>query len=74
VKYRRDTPIGENLKDGEPFFLLRGQDLLAVPALMHYTRLAQNSAPDVAQEMNAIVVQFMEYQAEHPTDVKVPDL
>lgn len=74
MKYRRDTPIGENLKDGEPFFLIRAQDLLSIPALMHYARLAKNSAPDVATDVQAVIVSFVEWQAEHPDEVGVPDL
>lgn len=73
MKYQRDTPIGTHLIDGEPFFLLRAKDLLAIPTLVHYSRLANTNAPEVAAGVSAVTVEFAEWQARNPEHVRLPD-
>lgn len=74
MKYRRDQPLGANLHEGEPFFLLRAQDIVSTYALAYYAiTLRKLGLNDMAREIDAIGVQFVEWQAEHADETKLPD-
>ena len=74
MKYRVDQPLDLHLHDGEPVFVLRSQDVLAVPAITQYARLAvQIGEYELSRQVQAAALEVAEWQAAHPDLVKVPD-
>lgn len=68
------TRPAPDLHDGEPYFVIRAQDILAPQAVMHYAALARKLGLDhFAQEVEARAVELMHWQTEHAGLVKVPD-
>lgn len=60
------------LHPGEPIFVLRGQDALALPSLINYHRSAQFVMPNnKAEELHDLISQFVEYQ--RIVRIKLPD-
>ena len=65
---------GVNLKDGEPWFLLRGQDVLTPNAMRQYAfRLDREGKEDMAADVRLHADAVQEWQAAHPEWVKLPD-
>lgn len=56
--------ILRDLEDDEPFFVLRGKDLLVVPTLTEYRRLAQLFTNDIHFDVNlkSVVNEFIKYR------------
>jgi hypothetical protein len=62
------------MPDEEPVFTIRAQDILAPQAIAHYAALVRKlGLDDFAHEVEARAVEILEWQAKHPTLVKVPD-
>jgi hypothetical protein len=73
-KYAGINPISEKLHDGEPYFLIRAQDMLSLQALAAYSiALDKVGLTDQAREVRAISVAFAEWQGENAEMVKLPD-
>ena len=55
----------------EPFFLLRGQDVCAIPAIMAYYEAIRScvSDPDFIEEIEEIMNDFRAYAEEQKTHV-----
>jgi hypothetical protein len=74
VKYQSSQPPDLFLHDQEPFFLVRAQDVLAVPAITQYAVLArQIGEHDLARQVLAAAVEVAEWQRDHAELVGVPD-
>jgi hypothetical protein len=86
-KYEGVNPL-ERLRENEPYFLVRGQDLLSPATVVHYSELLQGEADkaylkgdirlweslsDQAAQVAGFSRQFIEWQQEHPEFVKLPD-
>lgn len=67
---------GVPLHDAEPWFLIRGQDLMAVPAIEDYAHQLEASTgfgnPMVA-EIRQIAFEIQVWQDQNPDKVKMPD-
>lgn len=75
VKYGPDASLAaERLHDGEPYFLIRGQDLLACVVLAHYAAAARAAGlGDLSQAVAALTVDFAEWQHANRDLVHLPD-
>lgn len=84
-KYSDSPP---ELKPGEPWFFLRGQDKLAPPAVSFYAALLRAAASvfalvgrkakadhlrSMAKECENIAAEMIAWQAAHPEFAKLPD-
>lgn len=68
------TPADVALEDDEPFFLIRGKDLLAPHAVAAYAELLRKVGQDgQAEHVEAIAVRMLEWAAKYPDLMKVPD-
>jgi hypothetical protein len=66
-KYQGTNPI-EKLHPGEPFFLIRAQDVFSPAAVMAYGNISNQQ-----EDCHEIVERFLAWQKEHPDKVKRPD-
>jgi len=73
VKYDPSVPIQLYLHHGEPYFVLRAQDVLSLGVLAYYQLVAQASGAENAQAMAAVLVEFSDWQTAHGDLVKLPD-
>ncbi len=86
-KYDGVNPL-ERLGKDEPFFIVRGQDLLSVEIVKAYSHLLQRESDkaaadgnyDLAESLSIDAVQvisvahrFLDWQAANPDKVKLPD-
>lgn len=69
--------VGIELKPGEPWFLIRGQDICAPSAILAYaTELSDHLDPDKWEpvgELQAFAKRVSDWQDANPDFVKVPD-
>lgn len=73
-KYASVEEFAGKLNPGEPYFLVRAQDMLSIITLARYAAaLAQVGLLAQRQEIEALTVAFAEWQSEHPELVKLPD-
>lgn len=64
----------KKIPDHEPVFLIRGQDMLAIPMLRHYIRIAKQAEvnPDVIESVQKHIKRMEIWQED--VKVKKPDL
>lgn len=76
MEYRKDTSeIMEKLHDGEPVFIIRAQDELAVEVIRHYEIVASNAGCDPSFLQGCLEArdEIQNWQVEHSDLVKRPD-
>lgn len=57
------------LEDGEPFFILRGNDMLAIPTIYAYRKLLESH--QLPRMSDAVMQTFFDWRKSH--GVKLPD-
>jgi hypothetical protein len=59
----------------EPVFIIRGKDLLAVPTIAQYQRLASEAAldPKFVTSLNEVISTVAEFQANNAEIVRLPN-
>ena len=62
---------GQPIPEGEPVFIIRGQDANAVDTLREYAGYCEN--PELAGTVKMIQHQFAVWQEKNPDKVKEPD-
>lgn len=67
MKYSGTNPL-ERLHPGEPFFLIRAQDVYSPAAIQAYAAISQRH-----HEIHPVVTEFLEWQKANPDKVKKPD-
>ena len=73
-KYAHVELKGLELKPGEPWFLLRGQDVLTPNAMRQYAfRVERLGKPEMAADIRLHADAVQEWQAANPQYVKEPD-
>ena len=79
-KYKIIRLDGSELPDDEPCFVLRGQDVFALPAIIQYRNICSRGTgaePEAAQEhiehVDKEVAIFLEFARDHPDRMKTPD-
>jgi hypothetical protein len=74
LKYRSDQPLELLLNEAEPFFLIRAQDVLSIPAIVQYAALAKAIGQDeLCRQVQAAALEFADWQRDNPGMTKVPD-
>lgn len=64
----------DGLSPGEPIFVLRGNDVTAVPMLNLYSTMAEGAFGDTkAVGLEVIRQEFVDYARRHPERLKLPD-
>jgi hypothetical protein len=66
-KYDGTNPL-EKLHEGEPYFLIRAQDVYAPAAVQSYASISERH-----KEIHPIVQEFLNWQKANPDKVKKPD-
>lgn len=63
------------IPEGEPIFILRAQDQLAVGGIRNYMRLGESQGlpREWVEEVRECGNDFMRWQTENPNTVKLPD-
>lgn len=71
-KYGHNPFVG---KPGEPLFIIRGQDITAVPVLREYEREARKmgASEEFLAEVKKSRMKFEDWQKANQSTVKVPD-
>lgn len=74
-KYGRITVEGKDIPEGEPLFLIRGQDVFAARAIRAYASLVAGTPGQgsVAVGLMAYADEVEAWQAANADRVKVPD-
>jgi hypothetical protein len=62
---------GKPVPDDEPLFILRAQDVNALPALMAYRVLCKDLQH--SEEVTKSVLDFINFSVKHPDRMKEPD-
>lgn len=73
LKYGSTDPLGD-LHEGEPYFFLRAQDKCALKAVGEYAKTLHNVGNlEGAKECRVHILRMMQWQAENPEKIKMPD-
>ena len=83
MKYDGINPLSK-LHEGEPYFFLRAQDTLAIPAVAVYAVVLEHRAAaergkvakslrKAAREVRAMAKRMSDWQKKNPQFVKLPD-
>lgn len=66
--------IIRNLDDDEPVFVLRGNDILAIPFMRQYQMFTEDQfGPEKGQSLELLIDTMRDYQQHHSDRVKFPD-
>lgn len=66
-KYAGINPL-DKLHPGEPFFMIRAQDVYSPAAVQAYAAISNNH-----KEIHPVINEFLEWQKANPDKVKQPD-
>lgn len=73
MKYDGINPLSK-LHPGEPYFFIRGQDILAPEAIIHYAYSLKQKGDEAGfKEVREIADKVFDWQLENPSLVKMPD-
>lgn len=76
AKFMNVQSLGEMVSaalDGEPVFIIRAQDKLAIKALSHYSGLAREVNAHNFYRTNKAIAQFEQWQQANEAKVRIPD-
>lgn len=71
----KDVKLLLDIPEDEPIFIIRAQDVVAIPTLMDYSLSAESANVSVAfiGEMHKVVAEFEDWKKRHGDKMKVPD-
>lgn len=73
-KYATPAALEARLAPDEPWFAIRGQDVLAPQALAAYAGLLRTlGETEQAQQVEGVAITMLRWQATHKDKLKVPD-